>query len=99
MEFDLSYVISFLAILVIGYCLILTVSLKKDIPGGMVGKKWNFLTILVAMFTVGFLTTPFFGRLPFNILKLIVSFIFLFGAVYVLITIRLIYTIIKELSE
>jgi len=99
MQFDLSYIVSFAAILVMGYCLVLTFSLKKDIPGGMVGKRWNFLTTLVVLFTLGYLTTPFFNMIPKNIQGLLVSFIFFFGAIYVVITVKLIHSIIKELSE
>jgi hypothetical protein len=36
--------------------------------------------------------------IPENILKLIVGFIFFFGAIYVVITVKLIYRIIRELS-
>jgi len=51
------------------------------------------------MFTVGYLATPFFGIIPEGVLRLIVSGIFFFGAIYVVITVKLIYQIIKELSE
>ncbi|HET9112431.1 MAG TPA: hypothetical protein VFN66_01025 [Burkholderiales bacterium] len=81
------------------YCLYLALSLKSSIPGGMVGKQWNFLTILVTLFTFGFLTTPFFDQLPEDILRLVVSLIFLFGAIYVVVTVRLIFNIIRELTE
>jgi len=68
------------------------------VPGGIVGKKWNFLMALVSLFTVGYLSTPFFGIIPEDVLRLIVSGIFFFGAIYVVITVKLIYQIIKELS-
>ncbi len=99
MEFDLITIISIAAILVMLYCLYLVITLKKSVPGGMVGSKWNFLVSLVVLFTAGYMTVPFFSMLPENILRLIVSFIFFFGAIYVVITVRLIYRIIKELSE
>lgn len=99
MVFDLITIISIAAIIVMVYCLYLVVSLKKSVPGGMVGSRWNFLMTLVIFFTIGYLATPFFGKLPENILRLIVSFIFFFGAIYVVITVKLIFRIIKELSE
>jgi len=43
--------------------------------------------------------TPFFTMLPANVINLIVALIFFFGAVYVLITVRLIYRIIEELTS
>jgi hypothetical protein len=97
-NYDLSFFISIVAILVMLYCLYLVVSLKKHVPGGIVGRTWNFLTGLVVLFTLGYLTTPWFGIIPENLLNLIVSCIFLFGAIYVVITVKLIFRIIEELS-
>jgi hypothetical protein len=97
-NYDISFFISVAAIFVMLYCLYLVVSLKKHVPGGIVGRTWNFLTGLVVLFTLGYLTTPWFGIIPENLLKLLVSGIFLFGAIYVVITVKLIYRIIEELS-
>ncbi len=99
MKYDITFVISVGAILIMIYCLYLVVSLKKKVPGGIVGSKWSFLMNLVILFTLGYLSTPFFGIIPENILRLIVSGIFFFGAIYVLITVKLIFRIINELSE
>jgi hypothetical protein len=98
MKFDLTFFISIAAILIMVYCLYLVVTLKKQVPGGIVGRTWNFLTGLVVLFTLGYLTTPLFEIIPENLLRLIVSCIFLFGAIYVVITVKLIYRIIEELS-
>ena len=91
MKFDISIVISALAILVMFYCLWLVLSLRKNVPGGVVGSTWKTLTALVILFTLGYLVTPFFGMLP-------PILIFLFGAIYVVITVKLIYRIIEELA-
>jgi hypothetical protein len=99
MNFDFTAVISIASIFVMLYCLYLVVSLKKNVPGGMVGSKWNLLMYLVVLFTAGYMTAPFFSMIPENVLRLIVACIFFFGAIYVAITIKLIYRIIKELSE
>jgi hypothetical protein len=80
------------------YCLNLVLVLKGSIPGVVVGRTWRLLMLLVMLFTVGYLATPFFPLLPTDVANLIVSLIFLFGAVYVVITVRLIYRIIEELS-
>lgn len=92
-------VLDFVAIIFMFYCLYLVLSLKSSIPGGMVGKHWNFLSLMVVLFTLGFLTTPFFDQLPQNILRLVVAVIFVLGAIYVSVTIRMIYNIIRELIE
>lgn len=99
MNFDISFFISLAAIIVMFYCLFLVVALKKNVPGGMIGKRWNFLLSLVVLFTFGYMSTPFFGMIPEGILRLIVGFIFFFGAIYVVITVKLIYNIISTLSE
>lgn len=98
MKFDLSLALSLGAIVVMLVCLYQVLVLRAKVPGGVVGRQWRFLTALVALFTVGYLVTPFFDRLPVDTIRLIVSLIFLFGAIYVLITVRLVYTVIRELT-
>jgi len=98
MNFDISTVISIAAILVMFYCLFLVLKLGKQVPGGVVGKNWKFLTFLVVLFTLGYLTTPFFSMLPPQFVGVMASLIFFFGAIYVVITVKLIYRIIEELS-
>lgn len=99
MKFGITLVISIAAILIMIYCLYLVTSLKKNIPGGIIGSKWNFLMGLVTLFTLGYLMLPFFSAIPEDVLRLIVACIFFFGAIYVVITIKLFFRIIKELSE
>lgn len=94
-----AQVLSYLSIAVMAYCLWLVLSLKGSIPGGVVGKRWNVLSMLVALFTVGYLTTPFFGAIPEAALRLIVGAIFLFGALYVVLTVKLIHRVIRELTQ
>lgn len=96
---DIIQVTTLSAIVVMLYCLWLAFNLRKDIPGGLVGKQWKLLEFLVILFTLGYLTTPFASSLPEELLRLIVSMIFLFGAVYVVITVKLIHRIIKVLSS
>lgn len=98
MTTDLSALITYAAIAVIALCLVMVLALRKGVPGGVVGRQWRVLTFLVGLFTAGYLVAPFFGVLPVETMRLIVSLIFLFGAVYVLITIRLVYRVIKELA-
>ncbi len=59
MKIDIVLFVTFAAILVIVYCLWLLFALKKDIPGGMVGKQWRILEVLVWLFALGYLATPF----------------------------------------
>ncbi len=93
-----NLVLSLLGIGIMIYCLWLAVSLKKTLPGGVVGEKWNTLIWLVAFFAIGYLATPFSSKLSEEVLRMLVGFIFLFGAVYVAVTIKLIQRIIRELT-
>ena len=95
--FTIPVLFSVLAICVILYGLVLVIRLKKEVPGGVIGKQWNILILLVCLFAIGFAFGPFFGNLPIETLRLLVSLIFFFGAIYVIITIRMIYNIIQEL--
>lgn len=98
MNLDISLYISIASILVMFYSLYLVLTLGKNVTGGLVGKQWQFLSFLVVLFTLGYLTTPFFGLLPAQLVSIMVSLIFFFGAIYVVITIKLIYRIIEELT-
>jgi hypothetical protein len=91
--------IGVVAILTILYGLWQAVSLRRSVPGGVVGKQWNILTWLVVMFAIGYAAIPFFGSMPIETLRLVVVSIFLGGAIYVVITIRLIHTVIRALSD
>lgn len=95
----LIMVINIAAILVMLVCLGTVYKLRANIPGGVVGKQWGYLTSLVTLFTLGYFVTPFFTMLPTDVINLVVALIFLFGAVYVLITVRLIYRIIEEMTN
>lgn len=99
MEFDVPQVVTFAAMAVMAYCLWMAVTLKSNIPGGMVGKSWNILLGLVVMFAVGYVATPFLSSLSEDALRTLVSFIFFFGAIYVLITVKLIYRVIQEVMS
>lgn len=99
MRIDASTVISVLAIIVMIVCLYQVLTLRKSVPGGIVGRTWKQLTGLVVLFSVGYLVTPFFSYIPPAIVNPIVALIFLFGAVYVWITIRLIHRVISELAS
>lgn len=98
MKFEISMLISLAAIVVMFYCLALVLRLRKNIPGGVVGNTWKTLTSLVILFTLGYLVTPFFSLIPPVLANVLVSLIFLFGAIYVVITVKLIYRIIEELA-
>ena len=95
---QLFYILSISAICVMLYALFRVINLNKKIPGGTVGSSWKFLTILIVLFTAGYLTTPFFPLLPDVYKQLIVGVIFLFGAIFVVIVINLFFKVISEIG-
>jgi hypothetical protein len=92
--FDLFTVISGLGIITMLFALLNVIEYKKFIPGGVISKTWNNITGLVAFLFIIYLTIPFFILLSQETKDIIVSFIFFFGAMYVLINIRLVLRII-----
>lgn len=95
---NIFLVLSIAAICVMLYALFRVISLNKKIPGGTVGATWKFLSTLIGLFTVGYLSTPFFPLLPEDIKQLIVGVVFLAGAIFVVIVINLFYKVIQDIG-
>lgn len=93
-----TLVLSFMGIGIMVYCLWMVISIKHTLPGGVIGSKWNTLIWLVLFFTIGYLVTPFSSMLSESVLRIVAGLVFLFGAVYVAVTIHLIRRIIRELT-
>lgn len=98
MNEEITLVITGLGILVMLFCLWSAFNLKSKVPGGVVGQKWRHMTGMIAFFSLGYIAIPFLGQLSAEAMRLAVAFIFLFGAIYVAVTIRLIYRVIEELT-
>ncbi len=97
-ELDMFTLISSLSIVVMFIAFWKAWDYKSSVPGGVVGKTWNLIITLVTFFFFGYLSTPFFVMLPQAWKDYIVAMIFFFGAVYVLVTIRLVYKIIMVMK-
>jgi len=91
-------VLSVSSIVVIFYALYSALVLRHRVPGGKVKSTWNILTGLIAIFSVGYLSTPFFRLLPQEIKGLLVGAIFLAGAIFVVIVIKLFYKIVEDVG-
>jgi predicted membrane channel-forming protein YqfA (hemolysin III family) len=94
----LFMLLSITAIAVMFYALYSAFILRHRVPGGKVKSTWNFLTGLIVMFSVGYLSTPFFRLLPQEAKDALVGVIFLAGAIFVLIVIKLFYKIVEDLG-
>jgi hypothetical protein len=94
----LILLISLSAILVVFYALFRAAALNRKIPGGLVKDSWRLLYYLIGLLAVGYLTLPLFPRLPQSSKDLIVSLMYLAGAIFVVKVINLIYKITKEVG-
>ena len=93
MSMNINLFILVIAVGIMLYALWMVMSLKKELPGGMIGRNVNYLFALVAFFAVGYVFVPFLGELSVDVMLLA------FGAVYVVVTINLIRNTIRILSE
>lgn len=94
----LFLVLSVASILVMLYALYSSFTLKSKIPGGKVKSTWEVLSSLIVVFAIGYLSTPFFRMLPQEVKDILVGVIFLAGAIFVVIVIKLFYKIIEDLG-
>lgn len=90
--------LSIAAIVVMLYALFRVMTLRKKIPGGVVKSTWDILAVLIFLFTIGYLSTPFFPMLPQSVKDIVVGVIFFFGAIFVVIVINLFYKVVSELG-
>jgi hypothetical protein len=72
--------------------------LRKAIVGGEVGEKWNYSLYLIIFFFVGYVVSPLFLEINPEIKHIVISLVFLFGAVFVYIMIQLFFSVITLLG-
>jgi hypothetical protein len=90
--------LSLSSIAVMLYALYKAFVLRNRVPGGKVKSTWNLLSGLIVMFAAGYLSTPFFRLLPPELKDALVGVIFLAGAIFVLIVIKLFFKIIEDIG-
>lgn len=88
----LSYLLAVVAIIVMGANVILAFRLKNVIIGGEVGERWKLLTYLILFFLFGYILAPLLLVLsvPVEVMGIMVFAVFLFGAIFVAVVIRII---------
>lgn len=94
----LYYVISFVAIVVMAVNVVKAFKLKRSIVGGEVGEKWSYSVYLIVFFFLGYIISPVFLRISPASKDIVISLVFLFGAVFVFIMISLIFSVITLLE-
>jgi len=96
----LFYALISLAILVMVVGLIQVIRLRRLAPGGKIGRVVGILLAFIVLFLLGYLAGPFLPLLGDSIWPLILtSVVFLFGAVFVVLVLRLIQTLIQQVFK
>jgi hypothetical protein len=87
-----AYGLAILAILLMGFNVVMAIKLKRAIIGGEVGEKWGLLTGLVAVFFVCYLFSPLalYFEIPSQYLIGLAFGVFLGGAAFVWVVIGII---------
>lgn len=98
-DISLAMVINLVGIGLMLYCLYNVIQLRSAVTGGVLKKKLDFLFFLIIFFTAGYFVPPFLTYLPEDLRPLLVAGFSIFGAIYVLISVKLIDQIIQALSE
>lgn len=94
----LFLVLSVSSIVIMFYALYSVFIFRKRVPGGKVKSTWKILSGLIVMFSAGYLSTPFFSFLPQDIKDVLVGVIFLSGAIFVVIVIKLFFKIVEDIG-
>lgn len=87
----LSYGLSFLAIVVMLVDVILAFRLRKALIGGEIRSRWSVLTNFILVFLTGYILSPLLlvFSVPVEYMVAVVFLIFLFGAIFIWIVIRI----------
>ena len=87
-----SYGLSFLGILVMVVNVVLAFRLQRVLIGGEIRSRWGLLTNFILVFLVGYILSPLLlvFSVPVEYMGAVVFLIFLFGAIFVFIVIRII---------
>jgi drug/metabolite transporter (DMT)-like permease len=95
-----NYVLAGLAIVVMAFNTVLTFRLKGKLIGGEVGARWNVLSFLVLVFLIAFILSPLLlvFEAPVDFLLLAVFSVFLLGAVFVGLVVRIVGDILQVMD-
>ena len=97
-----NQILVIIGIVILGYSLYLHVRFLGLVKQTLLGKWWAMLLVLVLFFALGYIVFAYWlavgpETININFLKTLVSFILFFGAVFVVITISLISSTIRDL--
>lgn len=87
-----SYALAFVAITAMVINVIQAFRLRRDLIGGEIRSRWSLLTNFILIFLFGYILSPLLliFSVPVEYMGAVVFLIFLFGAIFILIVIRII---------
>jgi hypothetical protein len=96
----ISYGLSFAAIVTMVINVFLAVRLRRAMIGGVIRSRWGMLTNLIIVFLAGYILSPLLlvFQLPLEYMGLVVFLVFLFGAVFVAVVIRILHDTLASLD-
>lgn len=87
-----SYGLAFLAIIAMVMNVVLAFRLRSALIGGEIRSRWSLLTNFILVFLFGYILSPLLlvFSVPVELMGAVVFLIFLFGAIFIWIVIRII---------
>lgn len=87
-----SYALAFLAIMAMVVNVMMAFRLRRLLIGGEIRSRWSLLTNFILVFLFGYILSPLLlvFSVPVEVMGAVVFLIFLFGAIFVWIVIRII---------
>lgn len=87
-----SYVLAVIAILLMVVNVVMAFRLRNSLIGGEIRSRWSLLTNFILIFLFGYILSPLLlvFSVPVEYMGAVVFLIFLFGAIFILIVIRII---------
>ena len=95
----LFYVVISAAIAVMMVALVVVWRLRRLTRGGSIGRVVNLLGAFVVLFLVGYLATPILQRLKGDMALIAMAFVLLFGAIFVVLVLRVIQGLVGQVIK
>lgn len=94
-----TYTILGAAIILMGIAMVCAFQLRTIAKGGKIGSSVRFLMGFIVLFFVAYLSTPFILQATGEYALLLSAGVFLLGAIFVIIVLRIIKTLIRRVFQ
>lgn len=87
------------AILAMIFALVQVIALRRVARGGPIGRAVNLMLAFILFFFAGYAAAPFAPALPHTVGLILTATVFLMGAIFVILVLRLIDRLIKRVYQ